>query len=138
MYTLTPAFGGPGWLSKTISFLCGASESPALCCECEGVRPFAYFCSMYEQNNNLWLYWRVFFSTLNQIRPPTPPPHPPYRCLSFISHVLQTDPPNHQQAASACTILHKCIFNDGKQLSVHKRERPLHTGLCGPYTLISG
>lgn len=31
MYTLTPAFGGPGWLSKTISFLCSASES--LCCD---------------------------------------------------------------------------------------------------------
>lgn len=27
VHTLTPAFGGPGWLSKTISFLCSASES---------------------------------------------------------------------------------------------------------------
>lgn len=27
VYTLTPAFGGPGCLSKTISFLCSASES---------------------------------------------------------------------------------------------------------------
>lgn len=27
MCTLTPAFGGPGRLSKTISFLCSTSES---------------------------------------------------------------------------------------------------------------
>lgn len=27
VYTLTPSFGGPGCLSKTISFLCGPFES---------------------------------------------------------------------------------------------------------------
>lgn len=27
LYTLTPAFGVPGWLSETISFLCGPFES---------------------------------------------------------------------------------------------------------------
>lgn len=50
---------------------------------------------------------------------PTPIPLP----LIHIS-CASNWPPNHQQAVRTCTILHKRISNDGKQLSVHKRECP--------------
>lgn len=61
-----------------------------------------------RRENNLRVYWQVFFSTLNQTLAPPPPMLLPLP-LTHISHVLQIDPQSNKQAMST-----KRISNDGK------------------------
>lgn len=121
VYTLTPAFRGPGCLSETISFLCGPLENVRMWIECERPRPFACFCNNTETENN-----QVRATSLNTLselpltlfllHPQSCPHHPclPKRWLVYSCH-----PPNNEQTPRA-----GCIANDRKQLRTHKRERP--------------
>ena len=84
VYTVTPAFGGPGCLSETISFLCGPFESPK--CDAHAKDrghlhgPATRFET--EQNQRRATSLNVlpgcfffFFFFFNSLIPGSPPPH---------------------------------------------------------------
>lgn len=81
MYTLTPAFGGPGCLSETISFLCGPFESPKCDANVKEQGHLHGSCNTLKQNiiSEDHVSGRVAFNSLILCSPP------PYLSLSPIS-----------------------------------------------------